>query len=186
MLLQKMNKVCILQSCIFINIVLILVLCSSFFIFNNQESSYFTWGWSDTFTFVSISINTPLKYIILCFFIMFFNISEILLNDIGYPLIHFSTYNPYQKNIDDLSRKDLELYSNIIFFIQTFKKLSQVLITLSQMDIAVISLLSYQVSAYFAISYLLDNKEFNSASSLQPQTKYKYESINEKNPLINA
>ena len=177
-----MNKISILQISIIINMILILICCMSFFIFNNNQSNYFNWGWSNTFTFVSISINTPLKYFLLCVFICFFNFSEILLNDIGFPIIHFSTYNPYNKNIDDLSRYDLELYSNIIFFIQAFKKLTQVLITLSQIDIAFVSLLSYQISAYFAIKYLLDNKNFEKFNNF---SELKYQSINESNPLMN-
>ena len=175
-----MNKIFILQLCIVINIILISIFCLSFFIFNNQESSYFRCGWSDDFTFVSISINTPFKYINLCLFLIFFNMSEILLNDVGYPIIHFSTYNPYHKTIEDLTRYDLELYSNIIFFIQTFKKLAQVLITLSQFDIALVSLFSYQISSFIAIRYLLNNKEFKQNQEL----KSDYEKINETNPLM--
>jgi hypothetical protein len=176
-----MNKLLILQICIMINILLISFFISSFFIFNNQSSSYFNFGWSEHFIFVSIKINTCFKYLALCIFIFLFNMSEILLNDVGYPIIHFSTYNPYNNKIDDLSRFNLEMYSNIIFFIQTFRKLSQVLITLSQIDIALISLITYQISAFIAIRYLLDNKTFTHNDI----TNIKYESINESNHLIN-
>lgn len=178
-----MNKIFILQLCIIINIILISIFCLSFFIFNNQESSYFNWGWSNNFTFVSISIDTPFRYMCLCLFITIFNMSEIFLNDVAYPIIHFSTYNPYQKTIDDISRNDLEVYSNIIFFIQTFKKLAQVLITLSQFDIAFISLFTYQISSFIAIKFLLNNKEFKHHNENSIELKYNSTST-EKNPLI--
>jgi len=109
--------------------------------------------------------------------------SEIFLNDVAYPIIHFSTYNPYQKTIDDISRNDLEVYSNIIFFIQTFKKLAQVLITLSQFDIAFISLFTYQISSFIAIRFLLNNKEFKHQHQNSVELQYK-STNNEKNPLI--
>lgn len=176
-----MNKILILQICVLINILLITLFTSSFFIFNNQSSNYFNFGWSDNFIFVSIKINTCFKYFALCFFIFLFNISEILLNDIAYPIIHFSTYNPYNNKIDDLSRFNLEFYSNVVFFIQTFRKLSQVLITLSQIDVAFISLITYQISAFIAIRYLLSNKKFNEDNEY---VNLEYESINESNPLI--
>ena len=105
-------------------------------------------------------IDTPFKYFTLCFFIMTLNISEIFLNDVAYPLINFSTYNPYKSNISDFTRLELEVFSNTLFFIQTSKRLIQVFIILSQIDIAIISASSSQISAFIAIHYLLDQKTF--------------------------
>ena len=85
------------------------------------------------------------------------NISEILMDNIAVPIIQFSTYNPYKSTIVDFTRNELELYSNLLFFIQISKRLLQVFVTLSQVDIAVISWISSQLSAYYAIRYLLDN-----------------------------
>ena len=48
----------------------------------------------------------------------------------------------------------------VVDFILTSKKLLQIAITLSQIDIAFISLISSQLSAYVTIKYLLDQKEF--------------------------
>jgi hypothetical protein len=78
------------------------------------------------------------------------------------PLIQFSTYNPYKQVINDFTRFELEIYSNVIFFIQTTKKFVQIYVTFSQIDIALISLLSSQTGVALAIHYLLDKKEFQS------------------------
>ena len=88
------------------------------------------------------------------------NATEVFLNEIACPIITFSTYNPYKTEITDFTRFELESFSNIIFFILTSKKLLQIAITLSQIDIAFISLISSQLSAYVTIKYLLDQKEF--------------------------
>lgn len=155
-----MDKINILKLCIFVNLLFISILFSSFFIFNNNFSSYFNIGWSKHFVFVSVTINTPIKYFGLCTFITVLNVSEVFLNDIAGPIITFSTYNPYKKNINDFSRFELELYSNIIFFIQTIKLFFKVLTTLSQIDIAIISVLSSQFAAFLTIRFLLDFKTF--------------------------
>ena len=76
------------------------------------------------------------------------------------PLIQFSTYNPYKQVINDFARFELEIYSNVIFFIQTTKRFIQIYVTFSQIDIAFISLLSSQTGVAIAIHYLLDKKEF--------------------------
>ena len=88
------------------------------------------------------------------------NVSEILMDNIAAPLIQFSTYNPYKSNISDFTRLELELYSNTLFFIQISKRLIQVFIILSQIDIAIITVSSSQISAFIAIHYLLDQKTF--------------------------
>jgi hypothetical protein len=184
-----MDKILILKICVFVNILFLAIFVSSFFILNNSESTYFNIGWSKNFVFVSYTIDTPFKYYTLCFYIILLNSMEVYLNDISYPIITFSTYNPYKKKINDFHRIELEMYSNIIFFTQTLKKMLQVMITLSQIDIACISLVSSQISAYFAIKYLLDNKSFENkklyvevdaeSEELTECTKYSYQSIHD-------
>ena len=115
-----LNKVLILKYCIVINILFLFIFILSFFIENNKVSNYFSYGWSENFNFVSITINTPLKYLLLCLFIIVLNMSEIFLNDLAAPIIQFSTYNPYKNNICDFTRFELELYSNLIFFIHIY------------------------------------------------------------------
>ena len=155
-----MNKLFILKLCVSINLFFLTIFILSFFIFNNGTSNYFRIGWSDDFLFVSMYIDTPQKYFTLCFFIMTLNISEIFLNDVAYPIINFSTYNPYKTEIHDFTRNELEFYSNIIYFVQGTKKLLQIATTVSQIDLAFLTLISSQISIFFVIRYLLNKKNF--------------------------
>ena len=157
---------------------------TSFFMFENIQSHYLNVGWSNNFVFLSIIINTPLKYFILCTFITVLNMSEIFLNDVAWPIIQFSTYNPYKGVINDFSRFELEVYSNLVFFIQGSKKLVLVLVTLSQIDIAIFSLITSQISASIAINYLLNEKSFKNEPVHIPGIT-RYSSIGENSPIIN-
>ena len=143
-----MDKKVVLKTTIFINMFLFFICLFSFFAYNDN-SSYLNYGWSRSFHFVSISIDTPVKYFSLCSFIVGFNVCEVFLNEFANPLIVFSTYNPYKKTIQDFTRLELELYSNIIFFIQVFKQL-----------LAIISLVSSQGAALLVINILLNDKTF--------------------------
>ena len=176
-----MDKTSILKLCIAINVIFLSIFFSSFVIFNNGESNYFRFGWYDNFTFISITIDSQERYFSLCFFIVILNISEIFLNDIAYPLINFSTYNPYKVEISDFSRSELEFYSNIIYFVQGSKKLLQIATTVSQIDLAFITLLSSQSSIYFVIKFLLDKKKFikdsENNSSIIENDSYQYMSV---------
>jgi hypothetical protein len=74
----------------------------------------------------------------------------------------------------------LNAYSNIIFFIQTTKKFIQIYVTFSQIDIAIISLVSSQAGVAMAIKYLLDKKTF-----VRQVENINYSSV-ELNPIING
>lgn len=167
-----MNKLFILKLCVGVNIFFLTIFISCFFIFNNGESNYFRIGWSDNFLFISMYIDTPVKYFTLCFFIVTLNISEIFLNDVAYPLINFSTYNPYKLEIHDFTRNELEFYSNIIYFVQGAKKLLQIATTVSQIDLAFLTLLSSQISIFFVIRYLLNKKQFLSSNTYVSVPEY--------------
>lgn len=162
-----MNKIEILKICIMINFSIMILFALSFIFLNNHQSSYFNIGWSNNFVFISVPINTPFSYFTFCGFIIVSNVSEICMDNVAVPLIQFSTYNPYKKSITDFKRSELEFYSNTIFFIQASKRLLQIFIILSQIDIALISLISSQLSASIAINYLLNQKNFMSESYVE-------------------
>ncbi len=189
LIINIVNKLLILKFGIYVNLLFLFLFILSFFIYNCNYSTYFRVGWSKNFVFISIAINTPLRYFLLCLYITILNITEIFLNEISFPIIQFSTYNPYYKNIRDFSRFDLEYFSNLIFFIQGLKRLLQMVITLSQIDIAFISLLSSQGAAFFAIRYLLNNKNFNNdiSDNISINNRYveiNYDSINENTNIF--
>lgn len=178
-----MNKVQVLNTSITINLLFLFLFMGSLFVYNKEPSSYFQAGWSNNFVFASIVIDNPIKYSLLCLFIIVLNVSEIFLNDIAVPLIQFSTYNPYKLIIHDFSRCQLECYSNIIFFIQTSKKFIQIYVTFSQVDIAIISMISSQAGVAMAIKYLLDKKTFTLQTN---NIIHNYQSLDiEMNPIIN-
>ena len=155
-----MEKQTLLKTSIYINLFILFCFLCGFSISNKDQSSYFNVGWSNQFVFISIPINTPMKYFSFCAFIVTSNVSEVLMDNIAGPIIQFSTYNPYKSEITDFSRFELECYSNAVIFIQISKKILQVFIILSQIDIALISLLSSQLSASYAVHYLLNQKTF--------------------------
>ena len=121
--------------------------------------------------------SVPQRYFTLCFFIITLNISEIFLNDVAYPLINFSTYNPYKVEIYDFTQSELEFYSNIIYFIQNSKRLLQIATAVSQIDLACLTLLSSQGSIFFVIRYLLNKKQFLIDEESNNESIHKYVSV---------
>ena len=178
-----MNKKQKLKLCIYINLLLTIITLFSLFIYNNYQSSYFRFGWSKDFIFISFNINTPIRYFILCFFIILINISDVFMTEIADPILQFTTYNPYKEIIEDFTKYDLQMYSNIIFFLHTFtKKFLHILITVSQIDIAFLSIITSQISGMIIINFLLKEKKFQLPMS---NIQLTYKSTNESTPLYN-
>ena len=167
--MDKSKKILILKLSILVNLGFLACICSGFFILNNGQTSYFRFGWSKDFTFVSVTIDTAVKYYSLIGLIITLNTFEVFLNDVAYPLITFSTYNPYKNDITDFTRFELELYSNCIYFIQASKRILSIATAVSQVDVALIGLASCQLSAYLAIKWLLEQKNFRSLTNEENQ-----------------
>lgn len=167
--MDKSKKILILKLSILVNLGFLACICSGFFILNNGQTSYFRCGWSKDFTFVSVTIDTAVKYYSLIGLIITLNTFEVFLNDVAYPLITFSTYNPYKNDITDFTRFELELYSNCIYFIQASKRILSIATAVSQVDVALIGLASCQLSAYLAIKWLLEQKTFRTVTNEQNQ-----------------
>ena len=170
-----------IKICIYINLLIITGIFISFFILNNNQSNYFRFGWADDFIFVSFVIDTSYKYFTLCGFIVFANISDVLTDDIANPILDFTVYNPDKKTITDFTKNELQIYSNIILLIHLIKKFIMLLITISQIDIALISLLSSYISGTLTINFLLNEKKFPQKSNIQMV----YQSTGESLPLFN-
>ncbi len=176
-----MNKIALLKFCIYVNLIIMFMFGTSFYAFHKYNSQYFRVGWSESFIYVSIPIDTPFKYFLLCSFIVAMNVSEICMDSIATPLIQFSTYNPYKTQINDFSRMELEIYSNTIYLLQNLRRFITIFTILSQVDIALISLVSCQTTAGIIIKYLLDQKNFSSNESIE----LNYTNVQELYPIIN-
>ena len=90
----------------------------------------------------------------------------------GSMIFSFFLFNNYSS--------ELQNYSNIIFLIHTLKKFLQVLIIISQIDVAFISIISSQISGMIFINFLLNEKSFDNKIKLT-----NYNSIGENTPLYN-
>ena len=127
---------------------------------SDGSSKYFRFGWHDDLILISIPINTKIKYIFLNIFIGIIRIVEVIIQEIAHPIIEFTIYNPDKKVITQFSRYELQLYGNLMYFIDNFKRIVMLLITISQFDLALISMLFGEIATVFTINYILSEKKF--------------------------
>jgi hypothetical protein len=154
--MKQLNKV---RLCLFLNSCLVLFI--GFYITNFAgDSKYFRFGPSEDFIFISVQINTTQKYCSLLTLIFVNDIIRVIIQEFGDPVLYMNVYNPDKKEIIEFSKAQLYFYANSMFLINNIRYIFTILISVTQIDIALFSVLVEQVIVIITIKMLLDEKKF--------------------------
>lgn len=157
-----------IQIALVANLVLLFFLF--FLIFNlGSESKYFRFGPQDDFILISVKINTWTRYAILLLIISVIQITEVLIEDLGLPILTFNIYNPDKKVITDFKKMELQIYGNLMFLINNLRYIIQVLVTVTQIDIAIFAVLMAQITGIITVRFLINEKTFSRDIELEEQ-----------------
>ena len=148
------------KVCLVLNVLLVSI--SSVILYLASGSKYLRAGWSEYSSLIGVVINTPERYYILLFLIAIMNAVKVIVAELGEPVLVFNVYNPDKKNITDFTRKELLLYSNLIFFVSNTRHIFEVLITVTKIDIAVFSIVFEQIVSVCTVCLLVREKTFHS------------------------
>lgn len=141
---------------------LVLLFFLFFLIFNlGSESKYFRFGPQDDFILISVKINTWTRYALLLLIISVIQITEVLIEDLGLPILTFNIYNPDKKVITDFKKMELQIYGNLMFLINNLRYIIQVLVTVTQIDIAIFAVLMAQITGIITVRFLINEKTFS-------------------------
>lgn len=155
-------KWCILGN--FIVLVLVITLTSVF----ESNSPYWRVGWQDDLIVVSVKIDTMVKYMVLLLIIALINISKVVVEEIGMPILFFTVYNPdNDKVIVGFKKMELQIYANLMFTISGLRGIFMTMVTISQIDIAIFSLLIAEFASIFTIRMLLNEKKFDETRDIE-------------------
>ena len=126
----------------------------------NINGIYLRFGPNDNLVIVSVLIDTWFKYLVLLFVISTINVIKVVSEDVGMPILGFNIYNPDKKVITDFSRFELEIMANIMYLICSIRELFLILITISQIDIAIFDVIVKGVASFYTIELILNEKIF--------------------------
>ena len=149
-----------LMYCLIGNLVLLLLISIIVVVFKDEESTYMRFGPSDTLIIVSIRVNTWRKYCVILLGLGLVKSSEVIMNEIANPLLVFNIYNPDKKIIVEFTKNELQFFANSIFIASSLRYVLLTVISVTQMDLAIFSVLVSEVSSFFTIRLLLNEKEF--------------------------
>ena len=154
--MRQINKI---RICLFLNVFLVIFISSFISIFAS-DSKYFRYGPNDDFLLISVKINTLQRYGFLLFLITCNNCIKVLIAEIGEPVLVFNVYNPDKKIITEFTKFQLLFYTNSMFFIGNTRRIFELMISITQIDIAIFSILVEQFVSLFTVYFLVNEKSF--------------------------
>lgn len=176
---RKLGYSLIINACILINVVSIVCVFA-------ESNSYWSIGWNNHLDIIGVKIDTPTKYIFLLCLITCVQISRVIVEEMGMPILNFTIYNPHEKIIKDFTKNELQFFANAMFTISGLRDIFITMLQISQIDVAAFSLLISQLTGSITIYVLLNEKKYisdleqgtiNSNSSINDDTVYEDSSV---------
>jgi hypothetical protein len=129
-------------------------------IFRDDNSTYFRFGPSEDLIVISVLINTWGKWIGLQLFIGVLKSCDVLVNELGSPILGFRIYNPDKKIINDFTKNELNFLANAMWFTNSFRSVLMVVVNITQFDIALSGMIMSEIMSIFTVRHLLNAKKF--------------------------
>ena len=161
-----------LQLSILGSFIVLLMVAIPIFILDNGDSKYFRYGWHDDFILISVPINNKSRYISAVIFVVLTRVGEVFIGEIANPIISFNIYNPDKKVITDFTKNELQFYGNTLYVINSTRYIFKVMVLVTQIDLAFISMLAGEAISLFTIRLLLNEKEFKKTDKIKDVSKY--------------
>lgn len=156
---QKL-RYCLVGNASVLGIVVILVcICAS-------DTIYFRFGPHDGLALISVEINTWTRWCFLLGVILLVEVSRVIVEELGMPVLSFNIYNPDKKVISDFSKNELQVYANAMYAISSMRGVVVTLVTVTQIDIAIWSVVVAQLASVYTIRLLLNEKRFHASESV--------------------
>ena len=140
--------------------------------FDDHKSKYWRFGPHPDFILISslfltckrcnryITIDTWSSYIVLLILVAFLKISECFIAEVAHPIIGFNIYNPDKKVITEFTKFELQFYGNAMYTIDAIRRVLMIMMSITQVDIALWGVICAEGTSLFTIRMLLNDKEF--------------------------
>jgi len=155
--------------CLWGNILTMSLVLAIVCIFRDDESTYFRFGPQPDLIVISIRIDTWSRWALLNLFIGLVKGCDVLVNELGSPILGFRVYNPDKTNIDDFTKNELNFLANAMWFTNGFRGVLMAVITVTQIDIAFSGMIISELVSIGTVRHLLNGKTFNKVIEKQNQ-----------------
>lgn len=126
--------------------------------FNDDTSNYFRMGPSDSLIVMSMTIDTWTKYLLLVLYITVGSIISTVSNELSNTYTCNKVYTSINEVIDYCTKKELLFATNTIFIINAINGVFTFSARLSQIDIAIITALTAELSSIYTVWRLIKDR----------------------------
>jgi len=155
MKLKDQLKFCIAGSAVLTIITLIFTTVFA------EEKGWFSFGPSTHLSIAGIVIDTHAKYSVLVIIVVLNSVIDMLINEFAQPILGFNIYNPDKKLITDFkSKRELQLLASVYWSFNNLRSVFTNLISITQVDLALIKWIFLEITAVYTINILLSKKRF--------------------------
>ena len=149
-----------LRQCVVLNVSLLLFIFVVIMVSRNPSDKYFRYGPNSDLFVMSICVDTWKKYWLLQICICIIEVVNMIIGELAMPILNFNIYNPDKKIIDEFTKNELQILGNTMWCINSLIKTLTVLVSISQMDIAVLRVFYSEATSIYSIRVLLNEKKF--------------------------
>jgi hypothetical protein len=148
-------RLCVFGNCAVLGFIIALVVT-----FDDSDSKYWRFGPYPDLIIVSVNINTWLKYWLLVGIVGILKITQCFIAEIAHPIIGFRIYNPDLHVIKDFTKLELQFYGNAMYMIDAIRHVLMIIMSITQVDVALWGVLFSEGASLFTIRMLLNEKSF--------------------------
>ena len=149
-----------LRYCVAIHCVVFVVIVVVINVCKDGQSNYLNYGPNEQLHVLSVKIDSMTKYVYLQLFLICIECARVFASEIGCPIIGFNVYNPDKKVITEFSKNELQFLANVMWFASNMTTGLFVMITISQIDVALLRILYSEAMSMITIRILLNEKQF--------------------------
>jgi hypothetical protein len=125
-----------------------------------RQNPYFRWGYNDKLVIVFMHVNDLQKYCALIFLIILSNVTSTILTFMGQPKLHFPLFEAASTDIAHYSAREFLFFSTTANVCRAFHALFSTLISVSQIDVALVALVAQQITLYICTCLLIKKRHF--------------------------
>jgi hypothetical protein len=155
MRIQERLKLCVIVS----GILTVVIVCLASLYSSN--SGWFSFGPNNGLIISGIHINTTARYSVLVCIIVTNSIVDLVIQEFASPILGFNIYNPDKLVITDFSSKThLQVLANLFWATTNLRAVFSILVSITQVDLAIIKWIALELTAVVTIHFLLREKKF--------------------------
>ena len=154
-----------LRWCLVTNVVLVCCIAGFVCIIPKVDDRYMRFGPQADLKLLGVAIDTWSRYWTFQFFLGCVQVTDVVIQDLANPIMGFNIYNPDKKIITEFTKNELQLYAQTFWFLTSVKGALMLLVSITQVDIAISKCVYNELAGVVVIRILLNEKTFTAGGA---------------------